>query len=330
LRVIRSIAVGACILVLAGCTGQSSPPSTSPSQLLADGTRALDSLTSVQVTGTFTIDQTSGAVTALILRNGDVSGSLTLGATSSNFVLVDGTTYFQSLASFVLFQFPSSVIPWATSVKGPPWWKTPGTPAAAAVVQLLSLESLTSTFLSGQSRLTQTQGKDSRGRASVELSNAGGSVFIATSQLHQVLEIKTAPGFAAGGFTGVDLVFDDFNAPTTIAVPTDVVIPDLADLPPHFYIASVGYSDCGSSGCNLKAVVKADAGNGTEKVTLTIADTGGELLGTCTTSVTLPAYTATHTAMCRVGGRTWTAWWDRGVGKSTIHADVANPDYYSG
>jgi hypothetical protein len=330
LRFTRVVAAGACTLVVAGCTGQSSPPPASPTQLLAEGMRGLETLTAVQVTGTFTIDQTSGSITAVLLQNGNVSGYLTLGDTSSNFVYVDGTTYFETLASFVLFAFPSSVVALATSVKGPPWWKTPGSSAAAAVVQLLNLDRLTSTFLSGQSRLTQSQGNDSRGRAAFRLKDSAESVFIATSPPHQVLEIKTAPGDTASGFTGVDLVFDDFGAPTTVAVPTDAVTPDLTDLPPHFSIASVGYSDCGSSGCNLKAVVKADAGSGAAKVTLTIADTGGELLGTCTATVTLPAYTATQTALCRVGGHTWTAWWDRGVGKSTIHADVANPGYYSG
>ena len=330
MRVSRRIAGAICILAFAGCSSQLVTPAASPKQLLADGSKELLSLRSVQLSGTFTVDQTSGSIRASILQNGDVSGLLTLGDEASNFVYAGGTTYFELFSAFGLFQFPISVSSLAISVKGTPWWEMPGSPAAAAVVRFLSFGGIKSMFLSGRSTLTLTTGTNLRGQAAYRISNSEGSVFVAMSQPHQVLEVTTSAHHVAGGLAEVDLVLDNINVPTTVARPTYALIPDLAHLPPYFYIDLVGFTNCGSSGCTLKAVVKADAGSGVANVTLSISDSAGGRLGDCKATTTLSDYKASETARCRVGGTTWTRWWDRGVGTSSIHGEVANPDYYGG
>jgi hypothetical protein len=65
-------------------------------------------------------------------------------------------------------------------------------------------------------------------------------------------------------------------------------------------------------------------------VTLTISDSAGERLGNCNTTASLANYKASDTVECHVGGATWTKWWSRGVGTSSIQGAVANPDYYGG
>ncbi len=329
MRFSQGVAGAVCVgLFATGCTGSSAPPSPTPGHLLADATSDLLALQSVQLTGHFTIDQTAGSVRAWMLRDGDGSGLLTLAGASSNYVETGGHSYFESLVPFVTSQFPS-LETLAASVKGPPWYRTTGSPAAAAVVQLITPHELLTTFLSGRSRLTQTKGKDSRGRAATLLSDAAGTVFVAASSPHAILEIKTAPHYLAGSFSNLDMVFDDRNAPVSVAIPTKYVIPDLVHMPPHFYISSFDFKSCNSAGCTLTAVVQADAGSGEARVSLSIASTAGERLGACTATTTLPTYFASETAACRIHGAAWTAWWNAGVGHSTITAVVANPDYYS-
>jgi hypothetical protein len=329
LRFSQGVSGAVCIgLFATGCAGSSAPPSTTPGHLLADGTSELLALQSVQLTGHFMIDQTEGSVRAWMLRDGDSSGLLTLGGESSNFVEAGGNSYFESLVSFVTSQFPS-LEALASSVKGPPWYRTTGSQAAAAVVQLITSNQLLATFLGGRPRLTQKNGKDSRGRAAILLSDAAGTVFVAAASPHAILEVTTAAHYLAGSFTNLDLVFDDRNAPISVAVPTKYVIPDLVHMPPHFYIQSYDFKSCNSTGCTLTAVVQADAGSGVASVSLSIASTTGERLGACTAVTTLPTYFASETAACRIHGAAWTAWWNAGVGHSTITAVVANPDYYS-
>ena len=74
------------VLALAGCATQAAATTVSPAKLLASGTQALVALKSSQVTGTFTIDGVGGSVLASILQNGDITGTLDIGASESPFV----------------------------------------------------------------------------------------------------------------------------------------------------------------------------------------------------------------------------------------------------
>jgi hypothetical protein len=94
-------------------------------------------LKSSHVAATFASDQMSGSVAASILQNGDVTGSVTLGPETSNFVYVDRTTYFETNTVFVI-PLASGIYSIASRLKGRPWWRTSGTAPAAAVVQLVS------------------------------------------------------------------------------------------------------------------------------------------------------------------------------------------------
>src|SRR5438445_10522287 len=109
-----------CIGVVA-CGSQAALAAESASQLLADGRHSLDALTSYQVHGTFTVNQSSGLMTATVLKDGDASGSLTIGVTSG-FVLASRTYYFDTLNTLVT----GGMDPWLANViehlKGQHWW----------------------------------------------------------------------------------------------------------------------------------------------------------------------------------------------------------------
>lgn len=321
------MAVGVSLaLALAACASKSLPTPMSSSQLFAEATQALQSLQSSQVKGTFSIDQTGGVISASILQNGDATGALTLSGESSLFVVANHTTYFANPASFVTTQL-SSLPNLARQLKGQHWWRTPGSAPAAAIVQVLSTEALSSTFLAGRNHLTEHKGADSSGRAAYELSDSAGNVFISTSLPHEILEIKTADHYLAGNFSNVDLIFDSFNAPVTVAAPTSFVIPDLADMPTYFDIQSVDFGTCNGSGCVLNAVVQGEAGSGNATVTLTLW--AGRQLAMCTATVVLAHYYDTKTARCHAGGSAWTNWWYGSGGSYEVRGTVVDPAYDS-
>jgi hypothetical protein len=278
------------------------------------------------VKGTFAIDQTGGVVSASILQSGDVTGALTLGGDSSLFVVANHTTYFANPVSFVTTQL-STLPNLARQLKGQHWWRTPGSAPAAAVIHLLSSATLSSTFLAGRNHLTQTQGKDSRGRAAYLLRDSAGSIFISTARPHEILEITTAGNYLAGNLSGVDLVFDSFDSSVTVTVPTSFVTPDLADMPPYFHIQSVNFGTCNGSSCIVNAVVQGDAGSGAAIVTLTLW--AGRQLAVCTSSVVLAHYYDSKTARCHAGGPAWTRWWNGSGGSYEVRGTIANPAYSS-
>lgn len=263
-----------------------------------------------------------------MLHNGNASGTLTLDGADSPFVSANGATYFASQAPFVTAGFPS-VASLAANLKGSPWFHTDGSASAAAVLALLSPGPLQSTFLSGRTGLTRSSGKDSHGRAGIRLSDASGSVVLAASTPHNILEITTATHYLVGRFSDVDIIFDAFNSPVTVAVPTDYVTPDLVNMPPYFYISSVDAHGCNGAGCTLTAIVGSEAGSGTATVTLTITNSSGKRLAACTTTVVLALYRATPTASCHAGGAAWTNWWNNIGGTYTFDATVLNPAYNS-
>ena len=322
------VAGSLCVAVLiAACASQGTQERLSPSQVLANGVRAYENLMSTHVTANFTIDQMSGSAGASVLHSGDLTGSVTLGSETSVFVDVAGQSYFQTNAVFVINP-ASDIYTLASSLRGRPWWRTSGTPPVAAVVQLLS-NGLVSTFLTGRDHLVQTAGKDSRGRSATRLNDSAGTVYVASESPYEILEVKSAPHYLVGGFSDVDLVFDQFNSPVSVAAPTNAVSPDAADMPLYAVIRSVDFGACDAPGCQVKAVVGAKVGSGMTTVTLTIsASSDGARLATCTASVTLANYADSQTATCYASGTDWTNYWNKGSGSYRLQADVANPAYY--
>jgi hypothetical protein len=322
---------GACAVLaiaIAACGGNGSSSSGSPTQLLADGAKALTALQSEQVTGTFTIDSINGSLQASVLHNGEISGTINLGDSESPFVYIAGTTYWETLATFVLSTFPTEIGTLAQLIKGQPWWQTTGSTEAAAVIQLLRPGGLQSAFLTGRSGLTESQGKDSTGRAATVLTDSEGSVYIANASPYNVLEVKTAAHYLAGRFSALDFTFNEFNAPVTVTAPTDFLIPDVTHMPGFFYVKGVDLKDCNSSGCTASAVVQPEAGSGMTTVTLTISDSAGAKLAVCTDTVDVPSYTSTPTAQCRAHSAAWTDWWDTANGATyTVVGTINNPAY---
>ena len=325
----RGVAAGVGLaLAMAACASHATPPTQSPEQLLAAGVQSLMALQSVQVSGSFTVDGSTGSVQASILRNASVSGVLNLDEADSPFIAIGGYTYYETLAPFVVAGFPS-LEALAASLRGPPWFNTAGSPAAAAAVQLLSEDALRTTFLSGHTHLTQTMGKDSRGRSAIRLTDASGSIFLATASPHNILEITTAAHYLLGSFSAVDIYFDAFDAPVTVAIPAHVVTPDLVHMPPYFFIVSVDSKSCTSSGCALTAVVGSEAGSGTATVTITVTDAAAGKLASCVTTVVVATYSATPTASCHAHGSAWANWWNNIGGTYYFHASVLHPAYNS-
>jgi hypothetical protein len=315
-------------ITIAACGSQASAGSPTPSQLLADGAQSLTTLQSMQVTGSYEVDGTTGSVQTSIVRDGNATGSLNLNDTESAYIFLNGTTYYEMPADFVLADVPSEIATLAPLLKDKPWWNDPGSDEASAVITLLTPDVIKSTFLTGRSSLTETNAKDSSGRPALKLTDAAGSVFLATSTPHNVLEIKTAPHYLAGEFSSVDIVFNDFSKPVSISAPADAVIPSLSSMPAHFFVQSDDLNGCNSSGCTDTAVIGADAGSGTATVTMTIT-ASGKTLSVCTAKVVLASYEAQPTASCRAHSAAWTNWWGHVDGSYELVATVANPAYTS-
>ncbi len=112
----------------------------------------------------------------------------------------------------------------------------------------------------------------------------------------------------------------------TVTVPTDPVTPDIASMPPYFYVVSVNFGVCNDTGCTGKAVIETQAGSGTATVTLTITNPAHKTLAKCITTVKA-SYSAGTTATCRAHGSGWANFWDNIGGTYYFDAVVANPYY---
>jgi hypothetical protein len=312
-------------LALASCATHVAASTGSPSELLASGVHALAALKTSQVTGTFTVGGNQGSVLASILQNGDITGTLNLDDSDSPFVYAAGTTYFESLATFVTSQFPD-VATLAESVKSQPWWRTPGSTDAASVIHLITPSGLTSTFLSGRPQMIEKTATDSSGHSAMRLTDANGSVYVTAASPHNIVEITTPVNGLVGNFSNIKLAFNEFNTPVTLGVPTNVVTPSLAGMPPYYVVNSVTFGICSTTGCTGKAVIDTQAGSGVATVTLTITNPANKTLATCTTTVKA-TYSANATATCRAHGPNWANFWANVGGSYYFDGVVANPYY---
>ncbi|MFI5287462.1 MAG: hypothetical protein ACHQ4F_14225 [Candidatus Dormibacteria bacterium] len=168
-----------------------------------------------------------------------------------------------------------------------------------------------------------------RGRSAIRLTDAAGSIFLAPARPHNILEITTAVHYLVGSFSAVDIYFDAFDAPVTVAIPAHVVTPDLVHMPPYFFIVSVDDKSCNSSGCAGTAVVGSEAGSGTATVTITVTNAAGGRLASCVATVIVATYSATPTASCHIHGSAWANWWNNIGGTYYVDASVLHPAYNS-
>jgi len=323
-----TLAATALLLVALTACGQSSAPE-SPAQVLADGRQAFHALRSFHVSGTLTVNQSSGVIAATVLPNGDATGNLLLGSESANFVVLSRITYFDTLNSFVEASLDASTLYLVKHLKGQHWWRAPGSAPVATALQLLNPVSFSALFIAGRSQLTLTTEKDSRGRSGRKLDDTAGAVYIQGTPPHEILEVRSAPNYLAGGASSVDLVLDRFNVPATVAAPTSFVTPIWSQMPPYFFVDSVAFNgNCNASGCPLKAVIKASAGNGGPvAVSLWVYDENHKTLGTCGANVVLRDVWDSETATCRATGSAWTYYWNNSTSSVYGDANVANPDY---
>jgi hypothetical protein len=174
--------------------------------------------------------------------------------------------------------------------------------------------------------MTAKTAVDSSGRSATRLTDTNGSVYVATASPHNITEITTPANDLVGAFSNVDLIFNEFNTPVTVAVPILAVTPTLAGMPPDFTVLSVTFGVCSSTGCTGKAVIDTQAGSGLATVTLTITNPGNKTLAMCTTTVKA-TYSADTTATCRAHGSGWANFWDNVGGSYYFDGVVANPDY---
>ena len=68
--------------------------------------------------------------------------------------------------------------------------------------------------------MTAKATKDESGRAATRLTNSTGSIYLAAASPHNILEITTPMNLLVGNFSNIDLVFNEFNAPVTVTIPT--------------------------------------------------------------------------------------------------------------
>jgi hypothetical protein len=174
--------------------------------------------------------------------------------------------------------------------------------------------------------MTEKATHDSTGRAAMRLTDANGSVYIAATNPHTVVEITTPVNGLVGDFSNIDLVFNEFNTPVTLDIPTIVVTPTLAGMPPYFVENSVTFGTCSTTGCTGKAVIDTQAGSGVATVTLTITNPANKVLATCTATVKA-TYSADATATCRAHGPGWANFWANVGGSYYFDGVVANPYY---
>jgi len=323
----RGALLGALALGLTAAACGPSVASETPGQLLSDGAHALQGLKSFRITGGFAVNSVSVSLAANVRQDGDATGSLAITYDSASFVIAGHQLYFDRANPLVTTGLDPTVAELALRLKGQHWVQTPGSATVTSSLMLLKPDEYQRLFFSGRGPLTETPVKDSDGRAALKISDNSVSVLVSPKAPHNVLEITTAAHFLTLDLRSVDVIFENFNIPVSVSAPASSVPLTTAGLPPFFVVQSIDVDGtCSSSGCPMKADVASLAGTGTATVDFTLVDHGGQTLGTCGATVSIPAVGGTATARCRATGSGWTRFYYTG-GSYVTKAVAENPAY---
>ena len=328
----RVLAVGAALVGAAtsACGSQSTAGPQTPAQLLSSSELAFQKLHSFHVTGGFIVNSAGFYMAASVLHNGDATGSLTLLGETTNFVVANDASYFDTLNPFVTEGFGDAMLYLSGHLKGKHWWQIAPQGNLNTSLSLLRIDTDVAKFFTGRAHLTEKNGKDSRQRAAIKLSDGSINLFVATASPHQVLEISTAPHYLSDNLSQVDLVFDAFNATVNVVAPSGSVSPTPEGLPAFFILDSVEFhGDCNSVGCPVKADVSSEAGSGNASVHFTVSDANSRLLGACNATASVTVVSGMGTATCSASGAGWTRFYYGAGGTYSLHATIDNPAYTS-
>lgn len=308
-------------LVVAACSIPVGKPS--PTQ---QATQALDGLLQARTlrhTGTLDKLGTPYALDITATQKGDLHGSLTFGNRSAE-VLSVGTTVYQRgksywtgvVDSLTLKVFDDNWIRGEASEDLSPAFVVAGAEVEHELLDHFKPSSASDTNVAGS--------------PATKLTGHEGDLYVTQSQPAHALRFIGASGFTTS--SGLGHMRLDFNFPASLNLqPPDKFIDQLdhATWPAQFQVDKADQAACGSSGCQLNAVVSNQGGAsvGQAVATLRLTDDSGHNLGTCTVNISPVPHLQIETVSCTVSGPEWTSFTDRGGGSFTWTVKVHNPIY---
>lgn len=225
--------IGAAVAALAaaavtGCGGSSGPPrngvaTRTSNQIVAAATGAIDSVSSVRVSGTVADGASPHAITLdLELAAGrGARGSLSENGLSFSLITVDGEAYLRGSPGFWR-RFAGAAA--QRRLRGR-WLRGSATTGKlASFSSLTDAHALLAGLLRGHGGLTKGTVTTIRGRQAIALHDPSGhgTLYVATTGKPYPLRI------AESGARGGELDFSDFGAPVTLSAPVSAI--DIAQL----------------------------------------------------------------------------------------------------
>lgn len=213
-------------VVLAACGGGSSSStgngvaSKSATEILADASKAAQSLSSVHILGT-SVSSTQPLMLDLTLAGKDGEGTISENGLSFRIKSVGSYLYINASASF--WQHFGNAT--AAKLFADKWLKAPATGQFASLAALTDKQEIFTQMLAHQGQLSKGKTSTVNGQPVIALtdtSKGGGTLYIATTGKPYPIEI------ANSGTSGGHILFDQFNAPVTVTAPAKTV--DLSQL----------------------------------------------------------------------------------------------------
>jgi hypothetical protein len=316
---------GICLLsILAVLVAACSAPIGKPSPT-QQAMQALDGLLQAQtLSHSGTLDKLGTRYSLDITANqsGDMHGSLTLGKRSVE-VLRAATTVFQRGKSY----WTGVVDPETAKVYDDKWIREDASEdlSPAFVVAGAEVEhELRVHFKPSAASDTNVVGSPA-----TKLAGHEGDLYVTQSQPARALRFIGASGFTTT--SGLGHLRLDFKSPPSLNLqpPQQFIDPlDHATWPAEFQVEKTDQGACGSSSCELNAVLSNQGGAsvGQAVATFTLTDDSAHNLGTCRANIPAIAHLQTETVSCTVSGAEWASFADRG-GHYTSSVTVHNPVY---
>ncbi len=209
----------ALAVLLAGCAGSASSANglaaETPSQIVVAAKAAAAAAASVHVAGSIVSEGKPISLNMELVSDKGGKGRVSLDGLSFSLVDVDNAVYVNGSSAFYA-RFAGAN---AARVLRGKWLKGAQSGAMASLVSLARLRGLLNTVLAGHGLLSRAASATVDGQPAVGVSDRanGGTLYVAARGAAYPLEI------VKHGVSSGKLVFDRWNQPVALAVPTDAI-----------------------------------------------------------------------------------------------------------
>ncbi|MDQ6773114.1 MAG: FxLYD domain-containing protein [Candidatus Dormibacteraeota bacterium] len=323
-RLLALLGAASLALLAGACSAPFLSSGPTPAEMSAAALKSVLSADNLRYTGSTQLSGVDYTLDATINQKGDSRSTLNfLGAQVE--VLQAGANIFRKAPASYWHGLGADAPTQRVYASG--WVKTGGGAEEAVLTALSGAE--VERDLNAHFRPSKSAAASVAGTHALKLSGTEGDLYVTASKPFKALSFASAASYVSPSRLSRIKFTYSYPVPLDLTPPAAFINPDDHATWPAFYeVTTHDQGACGDTSCEFKITLRNTGGapSGQATVTVSVQDSAGKDLGSCTANIPPAPNGQTVTVSCAVSGPAWAAFSANG-GSYFSRATVNNPAY---